>query len=320
MDFEVVIVGGGLAGATAALFSSRHGRTTLCLDAGVGGGQLLSISRVEDYPGFPAVAGFELCPTLQGQAMDAGAEFRAAEIQSIASRDGEWVVTPAGGEEVVASAVIIASGSTPRTLGVPGEERLTGRGISRCASCDGPLHRDEVVVVVGAGDAALQEAHELAEYAARVVVVHRGESLGGQETYRRRVLEAERIEIRYQTVVEEILGDEAVSGVRLRNLRVGAEEELPAHGVFPYIGSVGATSFLSGVLPLDDEGRLWTDVSMRTELPGLLAAGDVRTESVAQAVSVAGDGATAAISAHRYLDDSTWISDAAAQTRLAAAQ
>lgn len=308
MDFEVVVVGGGLAGGTAALFSARHGRPTLCLESAIGGGQLLSISRIEDYPGFvDGVAGFELCPGLQAQAMDAGAEYRTAEVQALARRDDAWVLTTEAGD-LVAGAVIVATGSAPRKLDVPGEDRLAGHGVSRCASCDGPLYREQTVAVIGAGDSALQEALELAEHAGQVVLVHRGTALGGQETYRRRVLESERISVRYGTVVDEILGDAAVAGVRLRELDSGAMEELPVRAVFPYIGSVGQASFLADCLPLDADGRVWTDAAMRTELPGLLAAGDVRSESVAQAVAVAGDGATAGVTADRYLRDGTWMS------------
>ena len=160
VDYEVVIIGGGVAGATAALFAVRHGRSTACIDGSIAGGQLLSISKIEDFPGFPqGVAGFELCPALQEQAMNAGAEFRTGEVESVAPGGPGWTVITADGA-LAAGAVIIASGSRPRRLGVAGEEQLLGRGISNCASCDGPIYRDATVVVVGAGDSALQEALE----------------------------------------------------------------------------------------------------------------------------------------------------------------
>jgi len=306
VDYEVVIIGGGVAGATAALFAARHGRSSVCLDGSIAGGQLLSISKIEDFPGFAdGVAGFELCPALQEQAMNAGAEFRTAEVEAVAPADDGWAVTTADGP-LAAGAVIVASGSTPRKLGVPGEEQLIGRGISHCASCDGPIHRDGTVVVVGAGDSALLEALELAQHAVKVVLVHRGESLEGQETYSRRVQESPAISIRYGSVVDEILGEERLQGVRIRDLESGTIEELAAGALFPYVGSVGRTAFLGDRLPLDENGRIWTDALMRTELPGLFAAGDVRSESAAQAVAVAGDGATAAVSADRFLRDGAW--------------
>jgi thioredoxin reductase (NADPH) len=319
IDHDILIIGGGLAGTTAALFSARHGRSTLCLDGGIGGGQLLNVSRVEDFPGFPdGVAGFELCPAIQSQAMDAGAEFRTEGVQSVGAGGDRWAVTTATGENVAARAVIVASGSSPRQLGVPGEDRLAGRGVSHCASCDGPLYRDKAVVVVGAGDSALQEALELAEHVAEVVLVHRGTSLDGQETYRQRVLVSKRISIRFETVVEEIVGDDTVTGVRVRDLRTDSTEELPVHGVFPYIGTTAQTSFLADVIELTSDRRVWTDASMRTLAPGLFAAGDVRADSAAQAISVAGDGATAAVAADRYVRDGVWIPEAA-QAGVAAA-
>jgi thioredoxin reductase (NADPH) len=312
VDYEVVIIGGGVAGATAALFAARHGRSAACIDGSIAGGQLLSISKIEDFPGFAdGVAGFELCPTLQEQAMNAGAEFHTGEVESVAPGDDGWTVTTAEGA-LVAGAVIVASGSTPRRLGVAGEERLLGHGISHCASCDGPIYREATVVVVGAGDSALQEALELAEYAGQVVLVHRGRQLEAQETYSRRVQETAAITIRYGTVVEEILGDERLQGVRIRDLDSGAVEELEAGALFPYVGSVGRTAFLGDRVPLDENGRIWTDALMRTELPGLFAAGDVRRESAAQAITVAGDGATAAVSAHRFLRDGAWTTAPAA--------
>jgi thioredoxin reductase (NADPH) len=242
--------------------------------------------------------------------MDAGAEFRTAEVQSLAPDGDRWRATTATGEELVARAVILATGSTPTPLGVPGEDRLVGHGVSHCASCDGPLFREKVVVVVGAGDSALQEALELADHVAEVVLVHRGTSLDGQETYRQRVLGSEKISIRFETVLEEIVGADNVMGVRVRDLRTDSTEELPADAVFPYIGSTARTSFLADALSLTPDGRVWTDAWMRTLAPGLFAAGDLRADSAAQAITVAGDGATAAVAADRYLRDGEWVSDA----------
>jgi thioredoxin reductase (NADPH) len=202
--------------------------------------------------------------------------------------------------------VIVATGSSLRELGVPGESRLAGRGISHCASCDGPLHRDKPVAVVGGGDSALQEALELAQFASRVILIHRGETLRGQETYRRRVLEDARIEIRLNTVVEEILGETSVEGAALRDTVTGDTSTLELSALFPYVGTVPRTTFLSGVVALDPDGRVPTDGGMRTEAPGLFAAGDVRRDSAAHAVAVAGDGATAASNAHAYLDGAPW--------------
>src|SRR5262245_4545145 len=237
------------------------------------GGQLLSISRIDDFPGFPAgVAGFELGPSLQEQALNAGVEFRPTPATGLTADGDGWAVgTDAGG--VTAAGVIVATGSVPRPLGVPGEERLAGRGISHCASCDGPIHRDGTVVVIGGGDSALQEALELAQFASRVVVLCRGDALHGQAVYRSGVEAEERVELRFGVVVEEILGEDRVTGVRVRDVASDAVDELEAAAVFPYVGTVGQTGFLNGSVPVDDGGRIMTDALMRTSARGVCAAG-----------------------------------------------
>jgi thioredoxin reductase (NADPH) len=314
-DTDVVVAGGGLAGLTAALFAVRYGRSTVVLTGGVPGGPLLSVARIDDFPGFPqGVAGYELCPLVQEQAAAAGAMFRMGELAGLEEADGGWRLSCTDGE-LLAGAVIVATGSMPRRLGVGGEERLTGRGVSHCASCDGPLHRGRVVGVVGGGDSALQEALELAGHVERVIVFHRGTSFSAQAAYQQRLRETPNITVRLCTAVEELLGEQALEAVRVRDLESGETESVPLAGLFPYVGTEARTSFLGGLLPLDGEGRIPTDTWMRTERPGLLAAGDVRADSAAQAVTVAGDGATAAISAHRYLEDGSWAPGPAGAAR-----
>jgi thioredoxin reductase (NADPH) len=306
-DRDVVVVGAGLAGSTAALFAARHGRSTLVVDAGlVPGGQMFNIARIEDFPGFPqGVAGYDLCPLLQEQAVTAGAEFRPGAVEVLAPTEIGWAVTCAG-ESIEARAVIVATGSTPRRIGIPGEDRLLGHGISHCASCDGPIYRERAVAVIGGGDSALLETLELADHVASVTVFVRGRELRGQQTYAGRVEAAENVTLVYETVVEEILGDDVVSGIRTRNVTTGETAELEVAAVFPYIGSEPQTSLLAPHVALDLEGRVPTDGWMRTERPGLLVAGEARSESAAQAVTVAGDGATAAIAVDRYLATGGW--------------
>jgi thioredoxin reductase (NADPH) len=307
VEYEVVSIGSGLAATTAALFSARLGRRTVCLGDGLPGGQLLTVTRVDDYPGFPGgVAGFELGPALQEQAANAGVELRATPVTGMRANGDGWEVLT-DGVTITADTVVVASGSEPRQLGVPGEERLAGRGISHCASCDGPIHAGATVIVIGGGDSALQEALELAGFAARVVVVCRGDSLRGQAVYREELEASETIEVRFRSVVEEILGDAKVTGVRVRDVDSSDVEEIDAAGVFPYVGTVGRTAFLDGVVKRDGDGRVMTDALMRTSARGVCAAGDVRTESVAQAVAVAGDGATAAFTLDRFLRDGAWM-------------
>jgi thioredoxin reductase (NADPH) len=306
-EYDIVVIGAGLAGSTAGLFSARHGHSTLVLDAGlVPGGQMFNVARIEDFPGFPqGVAGYDLCPMLQEQAASAGAEFRPAAVEALTATESGWSLSGPD-ESVEARVVIVATGSTPRRLGVPGEERLLGHGISHCASCDGPIYRERAVAVVGGGDSALLETLELVDHVASVTVFVRGSALRGQHTYASRVEAAEKVTVVYETVVEEIVGEDAVAGVRIRNVATGERAEIEVAAVFPYVGSEPRTALLAPHVALDPNGRAPTDVSMRTELPGLLVAGEARSASAAQAVTVAGDGATAAIAADRYLATDEW--------------
>lgn len=307
-DYDVVVVGGGMAALTAGLFAARAGRSTLVLEPAIPGGHLTNIPKIEDFPGFPdGVSGYELGPNTQLQAMNWGAEFAMAEAETLTSADNAWLVATSEGEHR-ARAVIVAAGSRERALGVPGEDAFQGKGVSHCASCDGPLHRGNVVGVVGGGDSAISEALVLAEHAERVIVFHRGDAFTAQQTYLQRAREHPKIKLRTDTTIEEIVGDGVVTAVRVRDAAGGASTDVPLAGLFVYVGSEPNTGFLRGVLPLGEDGRVPTDVWMRTSLPGLFAAGDVRQDSAAQAVTAAGDGATAAIAAHRYLDDGDWPS------------
>jgi len=300
-DCEIAVAGGGPAGLTAALFAARHGRSTILLDPVGVGGAILNTERVEDFPGFPAgVPGFELGPRIQEQVADAGAAFEMEEVRRIEPRGDDWAVVTDSGE-IVAGAVIVATGSRPCKLGVPREDEFEGKGLSHCAGCDGPLYRGKVVAMVGGGDSALLEALELTHHDVQVVLIDAAENLGGQETYGRRVRDSAQVEIRHHTVVEEILGDARVDGIRLRDLATGESSTVLAAGIFVHVGRLPNTACLEGLVALDEGGRVPTDIWMRTQLPGLLAAGDVRSGAAGQAISAAGDGATAAVSAHRYL-------------------
>jgi thioredoxin reductase (NADPH) len=300
-DYEVAVAGGGIAGLTAALFAARQGRTTILLDPLGASGAVLNTERVEDFPGFPqGVPGFELVPRISEQATDAGGTVEHGEVTRLEQRRGDWVVL-SDMREIVAGAVIVATGTRPRKLGVPGEDELEGKGLSHCAGCDGPLYRGQVVAMVGGGDSALLEALELAGHDVEVVLVHPDETLDGQEAYSRRVRESAHVEVRHLTVPEAILGEGRVEGVRVRELSSGESSVLSVAAVFVHVGRVPNTAFLDGVLALDELGRVPTDAWMRTALPGLFAAGDVRVDAAGQAVTAAGDGATAAIAAHRYL-------------------
>jgi thioredoxin reductase (NADPH) len=305
-DYEVLVAGGGIAGLTAGLVSARAGRKTRVLTGRALGGHLLSIERIDGYPGFPeGIPGYELCPMVQEQAAAAGADFAATEATRLSAREGRWRVTTGEGE-VQARAVVIASGTSWKELGVAGEARLHGKGVSHCASCDGPLLRTRVVGVVGGGDSALQEALTLARWASQVIILHRGNAFSAQAAYRDRVREQTNIEVRFSTVVEELIGEGVLTGVRTRDVTDGTRTDLELAALFVYVGLKPNTAWLDGVIELDASGRIPVDGAMRCRPPGLFAAGTVRAGSAGRAAGAGGDGATAAVAADRYLKDDTW--------------
>jgi thioredoxin reductase (NADPH) len=302
-DDDVIIIGSGLAGLTAGLFAARHGLSTLILEATIPGGHLISIEKIEDFPGFPdGIAGYDLCPTVQRQAADYGAQFARAEVQSLTAQDRLWAVATAD-DRHLAKAVIVATGSSLKDLGVPGEAKLTGRGVSHCASCDGPLYNGQVVGVAGGGDSALQEALTLAAYTQRVLLFHQADEFSAQQSYQQRVLSEAKITPRYRTVIEEVLGDDGVTGVCVRDLASGEKSQVDLAGLFVYVGMKPHTEILQNVVALSATGHVPTDVSMKTERAGLYAVGDIRQDSASQAITSAGDGATAAIAAFRYIKE-----------------
>lgn len=305
-SYEIVVAGAGLAGMSAGVTAARLGRRVLILTGGLPGGLLLNIERIDGLPGFPeGVAGYELCPAAQEQAEAAGAQLSMTGLEGLEQSDGGWTVATGEGE-LAAGAVIVATGASFKHLGVPGEDRFQGRGISTCASCDGPLLRGKTAVVVGGGDSALQEALTLGDAVGRVVIVHRGEELRAQATYCERARQHAKIEVRFGTVVEEILGDEVVRGLLVRGLQNGAADEIEAAAVFPFVGLMPNTGPLASTAQLDADAHVLTDGFLRTGRRGLLAAGLVRSGATARAAAAGGEGAAAALAAHRYLDGERW--------------
>jgi thioredoxin reductase (NADPH) len=302
-DFDLIIVGAGVAGLTAAMVAGHHGLSVAVIGSSGPGGQIVNADRVENFPGIASgIAGHELGTLLFEQAEAAGAQFILDTVESLGV-DGEDHVVRTTAQSLRAHAVIIAAGSTLRTLGIPGEEKFLGKGVSHCASCDGPLFKGREVCVVGGGDAAFDEALTLSSHATRVTIVHRGETAGAQQYLQTRAAAARNIAIEGGTLVQEILGETTVIAIRLRNSKTGATREQKIDGVFVAVGLDAATAFLKGVVALDASGHIETDIMMRTSLAGVFAAGDIRKNSVAQLAAVAGDGATAAISAFRYLKE-----------------
>ncbi len=295
-SLDLIIIGAGVAGLTASIHAGQQGLKCMTVaEMGVGG-QIMNAPLIENFPGYPqGIAGVELGPMLHEQAEDAGAEFCFDTIKTIEIQDDGFVAR--GIEETLfAKSVIIAAGSRLKTLGVDGEARLTGRGVSHCASCDGPLYRGKRLFVVGGGDAAFDEALALAEFAAHVEILCRSARPRAQKKLQARVAAAGNIGVRFNTSVQEILGADYVTGLRLR----GAEGVEPADGVFIYAGLQPNTEFLNGLLALDDAGRIIVDAKMQSSVAGIFVAGDIRSQSLALLPDVASDGETAAAAAAEY--------------------
>ncbi len=304
-NYDVIIIGGGMAGLTAGIYASRHGLRTAIVEQMMAGAQIINLERIENFPGFPqGIAGYELGPATQEQAMNAGVEMLMDIVASV-SADGDYLrVAGESGDAYLGKAVIMAAGSTLRTLGIPGEEEFLGRGVSHCATCDGPLYMGQTVAVVGGGDSAADEALTLTEYTERVILFHRGNGLDAQQVLQDRIASEPKIEVRYNSEVVEVVGEETVTGVRVRS--ADGENVEPVGGLFVYVGLEPNSSPVSDIVPLDNAGHIPVGLSMDTPQPGLFAAGDIRQQSAAQLVASAGDGATAAIAAYRYISARDW--------------
>lgn len=300
-EYDIVIIGGGPAGLAAGLYAARARRRTVLLEKGVTGGQISLSECVENYPGIPAISGFDLGQAMLKQAEGCGLEAEYVEVLSLDRERPLWRVKSNSGD-YLAKAVIIASGGDYNRLGVPGEERLTGRGVSYCATCDAPFFRDQEVAVVGGGDAAMDEGLSAARHVAKIYLIHRRDKLRASRILQERAFASPKFEFIWSTVVTEVLGEEQVTGVRLRNLVTGEERVLPVAAVFVFIGHHPNTGYLRGLVSMDEGGHILVNEWMETEVPGLFAAGDARQNSARQVVTAAGDGATAAIAAERYID------------------
>lgn len=305
---DVVIIGGGPAGLTAGIYAARSGFGTVLIEGASTISQITATDMVENYPGMPeGIGGSELIDRFKQQAARFGVETVNGDVQSVAGKDRDgvriWeVVTDEGAREALA--VIVATGTTWRRLGVPGEEEFIGRGVSFCATCDGPFYRNREVVVVGGGDAAIQEALFLTNFAAKVTLVHRRDRLRATKLLQERALAHPKMQFVWNAVIREIVGADFVEGVDVGDVREPGEvRRIPAEGVFVFIGLVPNTGFLRGVVALDTEGYVTTTPEMETSAPGIFACGDCIAKSFRQVITACGDGATAAFSAQHYIED-----------------
>lgn len=302
---DMVIIGGGPAGLSAAIYGIRAGLDLMLIEKFSPGGQVMNTFEVENYPGFSEpVAGWELMSKMEQQVRRLGVEIGQGEVKSIQKNVEEnfFVIRFSDNRVMESRTVIVATGASLRKLGVEGEEAFTGRGVSYCATCDGAFFKDRVTAVVGGGDTALEEAIFLTRFSSKVYIIHRRDEFRGTKILQERLLSNSKIEPIYDTLVESINGTDAVKTLTLKNKKTGAVRELEVDGVFIFVGYDANTTFLQGEL-LNEQGEVNVDMEMKTSIDGLYGAGDVRSNSRRQIVMAAADGATAALSAYDYITE-----------------
>ncbi|HEQ71093.1 MAG TPA: thioredoxin-disulfide reductase [Spirochaetia bacterium] len=302
VDHDVVVIGAGAAGLTAAQYAARSNLRTLVIEELASGGQALIIDRLENYPGFPdPISGMELSQRMETQARNFGAEFDFATVTKISKGPACFTVDTSSGN-LTSSAVILATGAHHRTLDVPGEKEFQGRGVSYCATCDGPLFKGKRMLVVGGGDAACDEANYLSKLSDKIIHIHRRDRFRAQKSLAARVMQNKHIDVRFNTECQAVLGNGRVTGVTLIDNHTHRVYEEAVEAVFVFIGSTPRTAFLEGVT-VDESGYVVTDHLMETNLKGLFAVGDVRATPFRQLVVAAGEGAIAAHTAALYIDE-----------------
>ena len=299
--YDMIVVGGGPGGYTAALYAARSGLDVLVLEKLSAGGQMALTETIENYPGFAeGVGGFELAEIMQRQAERFGAKSEYAEVEKMGLSASPKVLHTSAGT-FYAKTVVLATGANPRKLGVAGEDELVGRGVAYCASCDGMFYKDKTVVVVGGGNTAAEDALILSRIAKKVILVHRRDTLRATKVYHQPLMQTENVEFRWNSVIAELLHDEKLTGVRLENVKTGEQELLLCDGVFVSVGRVPVTELVQGQLELDAGGYVVADETTATSIPGVYAVGDVRTKQLRQVVTAVADGAVAVHQAEQYL-------------------
>lgn len=302
-QYDAVVVGGGPAGITAALYLCRSGLSVAQIEMLAPGGQVLKTESIENYPGFPkGIKGWEMADTFAAHLEGYELERYNDAVLKMERTSGGWMLV-VGKESIEAKAVVVCSGANPRPLGLPRESQLTGRGVSYCALCDGNFFRDQVVAVVGGGNSALEEALYLSRIVKKLYLIHRREGFRAAKVYQDKVRAAsDKIELVLDTVVTGLVGEEALHGLQLKNVKTDVETQLAVDGMFVFVGYEPQNSFLPAGLDVDPQGFIVTDCEMRTNLPGLFAAGDIRSKLCRQVATAVGDGATAATAAFTYLE------------------
>jgi len=302
MKRDVIIIGAGPAGMTAAIYAARAGAKPLVIEKSFAGGQMTSTADIENYPGFESINGIDLSMQMEKQAKNFGAEVISAQVQSVEFKsDIKNVCTDKG--DFTAGAVIIAMGARRRSIGCEGEEKFIGAGVSYCASCDGNFFRGRDVCVVGGGNTALEDAIYLANICGKVYLIHRRDTFRGTKTLIDRVKEKSNIEILYDTVVESINGKDSVEFIAVKNVKTGEKNDIPLSGVFAAVGTIPETELFSGQLEIDEKGYLISGEDTKTKIPGVFAAGDIRKKPLYQIATAVSDGAVAGNAAAEYISN-----------------
>lgn len=300
-NYDVIIIGAGPAGLTAALYASRGGLKTLILEQEMFGGALMNRDLIDNYPGHSEILGPDLASQMLDQTIPFGAELEMGTVEGIRIEGDQKIVKTDMGE-FTGKTVILTGGSHSEKLGIPGEEELEGQGVIHCAVCDGPLYKEQVVAVVGGGNDAVYEALSLAKFASKVFLVHSGDELRADKVLREKVSAEDKIEFIWDTNVTAVLGENTVSGIEINNIKTGESSKLDVYGVCIAVGHKPNTHILGGTIKLADNGAIPVDSKMATELPGIFAAGNIREGSPMRIASAVGDGSTAAMAAENYLN------------------
>ncbi len=301
---EVVILGTGIAGCTAAIYSARAALKPLVVSGEQDGGQLTLTTDVENFPGFPeGIQGPELVERAKKQAEKFGARFETDICEKLEKIDGGFSLSFMTGKKVQAKSVIIATGASARWLGLESEKKFQGRGVTTCATCDGAFFKDKEVIVIGGGDSAMEEALFLTKFCTKVTVIHRRDTLRASKIMQEKAKKNPKISFIWDSGIEEVLGDKFMTGVKLKNLKTGVVSDFKADGMFLAIGHIPNTKFIKGVLDLDSKGYLVANKEMHTSIPGVFAAGDVQDLRFRQAITAAGSGCMAGMEAEKYLSE-----------------
>ncbi len=300
--YDIIIAGAGPAGMSAAVYASRANLSTLMLERGVPGGQMMNTEEIENYPGYDHIMGPDLSTKMFEHAQKFGAEYQYGEILGVEDH-GDYKLIKNSNGDYKGKAMLIATGSSPRKLGVPGEDTFTGKGVSWCAVCDGAFFRNREVVVVGGGDSAVEEANFLTRFASKVTVVHRRDQFRAQKIIQDRLFANPKVTVIWDSAVKEVLGENKVTGVVVENLKTNEQTELPADGVFIYVGADPLSKPFTDLGITNDKGYIPTDELMHTKIEGIFAAGDIREKTLRQVITAANDGSQAAISAQHYIEN-----------------